>query len=232
MPKVLEMEEMGNFEVLKWMRDTRKRHDKEDREAKAAGLDLKPRSRNLERAFEKHERHLARDNYPYEKNKSVHNEDYDVDEVTEKLNQAIVNRVHRPIMEKYQAKYRSQEMTGDEAQQGYDEESEPKILTTSELVMIHNHAPTTVETLSPMIEQHDERFTEAELGLIVEAIVEILRPDEKAGKDKKRKKKKKTNPEAAGGAQDQPEDSLSVDGGAEAAEMGLEETATMKQALR
>lgn len=180
MPKVLAMEEMGNFEVLKWMRDTKKRHETEDEQCKANGLVLKPRPVNLNKAFDKHERHLTREIYPYDSNPSVYNPNYDIDEVVAKLNQAILNRLHEPILQKYQDKVRAQEMTVKEAEKKFEEEGEPKVLSEMELMQLHNLAPTGMETLQLMIEQWEERFTEDEMEEILEAVVEVLRPDELA----------------------------------------------------
>lgn len=182
MPKILAMEEMGNFEVLRWMRATKKRHEAEDEQYKAEGLVLKPRPVNVKKAFEKHERHLTRDVYPYDQNPSVHNDNYDIDEVVNKLNQAILARVHEPILRKYQDTVRAKELTVKEAEKKFDEEGEPKVLSEMELMQLHNLAPRGMETLQLMIEQWEERFTEEEMGQILEAIMEVLRPDELAAK--------------------------------------------------
>lgn len=180
MPKILAQEEMGNFEVLKWMQETKKRHAREDREAEAQGLTLKPRPTNLIKSFEKHERHLKRDVYPYAKNPSVHNEDYDIDEVVNKYSHAVIERVHKPILKKYQGKVRSGDLTKKEAEDQMEEETEPKVFSEMELMQLHNLAPTGMEALQLIIEQWEERFTEEEMGVILEVTSEILRPDEVA----------------------------------------------------
>lgn len=185
MPKITNMEEMGNFEVLKWMQDTKKRHAKEDAEAAAANLKLPPRPANLAKAFEKHEHHLKRDIYPYEKNPSVYNEKYDIDDIVTKFNNVVLDRIAKPILKKYQDKVRQQEMTAKEADKAMEKETEPKVFTEMELMQLHNLAPTTMETLQLIIEQWEERFTEEEMGVILEIVMEVLRPDEL--KEKKEK---------------------------------------------
>lgn len=216
------MEEMGNFEVLQWMRDTKKRHAKEDRETEAQGLNLKPRPTNLKKAFEKHERHLTRDVYPYEKNPSVHNENYDIDVVVEKLNVAFVEAVHKPILAKYRAKIRSGELSKKQAEDKMEEEQEPKIFSEMELMQLHNLAPTTHETLQLCIEQWEERFTDEEMGKILEVIAEILRPDELAAKKGEQ-----------GFAGDEPVAAKDTSANAGSDDKkGLGETAKMQEALR
>lgn len=185
MPKVLAMEEMGNFEVKQWMADTKKRHEREDREAEAQGLVLKPRPTNLKKAFDKHERHLNRDVYPYAKNPSVYNENYDIDEVVDKFNHAVVDRVHRRVLKRYQDKLRSGELTKKQAEDQMEAENDPKIFSEMELMQLHNLAPKNIEGLQLIIEQWEERFTEEEMALILDAVMEILRPDELAAKQEK-----------------------------------------------
>lgn len=178
MPKILGMEEVTNFEVLKWIRDTKKRHAEEDAQYEAEGLVLKPRPLNFKQALEKHERHLTKDFYPYEKNPSIYNENYDIDEACQKLNVAVVERVHRPIQKKYRDKVSAKEMTLKEAEEAYDKETDPKLFTEMEIMMLHNLAPKGMEALQLIIEQWEERFTEEEMSLVLEAVADILRPDE------------------------------------------------------
>lgn len=216
------MDEMGNFEVLKWMRETRERHAREDREAEAEGLVLKPRPAALNRAFEKHERHLTRDVYPYEKNPSVHNEKYDVDVVVKKLYDLHIERVCRPILRKYEGKVRAGELSKKQAEDKMDEELDPKCFTEMELMQMHNLAPTGIETIQLCIEQWEERFTEEEMQVILECIAEILRPDELAAKKAK---------QGSSAAEEVKKVETEVEAGGEK-DTGLGETGKMKDALR
>lgn len=178
MPKILASDDMMNFEVLQWIRDTKQRHAEEDAQAESEGLQLKPRPANFKKAMEKHERHLTRDVYPFEKNPSVYNENTDIDDLCAKLNHAVIKRVHQPIQEKYKAKIAAKELTVKEAQEKFDKETEPKCFADFEISQLHNLAPKGLETLQLAIEQWEERFTEAEMLLILEAVKEVLRPDE------------------------------------------------------
>ncbi|KAK3708021.1 hypothetical protein LTR37_011714 [Vermiconidia calcicola] len=176
--KVLDMNhQMSNAEVLHFVKKKRQQHDQEDSEARAQGATPAPRPENFLNALEKHERHLTSDAYPYVKNPSAY-EGKNQDASQAKFGDAHMEKVQAPLFESYKEKIRQKLLTVKEAQDKLGADQDKKELTETELLMIHNHAPTCVEMLQPMIEEVDDRFTAEELEAIVECIKEVYRVDE------------------------------------------------------
>jgi hypothetical protein len=181
MPKVLEMEQkMSNAEVLDWLKQTRARHAREDAEDKAAGIEPTPRPENFLDAMTKHERHLKSDTYPYEKNPSAYagkNQDVSL----RRFNDEHFEAIHIPVFEKFKAAITAKAISKEEGAEQMEQEQLRKEISEEELLMIHNHAPKTVEMLQPMLENWEERYTLEELQVIVDVIKDVYRQGEMAG---------------------------------------------------
>jgi hypothetical protein len=178
MPKILEMEQkMSNAEVLIWMKQTRQRHQKEDADDAAAGITLTHRPKNYLDALTKHERHLTSSAYPYEKNPSAY-EGKNQDVSLRKFNDEHFDKIHIPVFEKFKARIQKKLIDANEGAEQMEQEQLRKEISEEELLMIHNHAPMTVELLQPMLENVEERYTVEELQIIVDVIKDVYRQDE------------------------------------------------------
>lgn len=180
MVKILAMDQkMSNAEVLDWMKQTRARHAEEDAEDKAGGKEPTGRPQNFLDAMTKHGRHLKSDAYPYEKNPSAYagkNQDISL----HKFNDRHFEEIHQPVYEKFKAAIIAKLISPKEGGDKMEEEQLRKEISEEELLMIHNHAPKTVEMLQPMLENVEERYTVEELQIIVDVIKEVYRKDELA----------------------------------------------------
>ena len=171
---------MSNAEVLDWLKQTRARHAREDAEDTAAGNKPSPRPQNFLDAMTKHERHLKSDAYPYEKNPSAYagkNQDISL----RRFNDEHFEAIHTPIFEKFKAAIKAKVISKEEGAEQMEQEQLRKEISEEELLMIHNHAPKTVEMLQPMLENWEERYTVEELQVIVDVIKDVYRQDELAG---------------------------------------------------
>lgn len=246
-----EFEEVGSMEALQIMADIRKRHAEEDEEEKAnlkAGEVFVPRPAKLYKTLEKHERHLNRDVYPHsnDKNNSIY-ADFDRDSTIKAFEEAFLAKVHQPVVDYYIQKKKNKEMTYAEAKEEMDTVMDKKCLEEIEILNIHNIAPKEMEPLQTMIEEWEDRFTLEDMQLILDVVMEVLRPDELKERNalkeerKQRKKGKKAAEKAkkaegagAGGAISGGQEDVAA--GAEEkegdAKVGLAETAKMGEALR
>ena len=177
--KVLDTDHvMSNAEVRDWIKKKRNQHKREDDEDKAKGLEPAPRPQNSLDSLEKHERHLNSDAYPYAKNPSAY-EGKNADISLKQFSETHFEKIQDPLTEKYKDLIRQKLLSVKEAQKQLEVEQEKKDLTETELLMIHNHAPTCVEMLQPMIESWEERYSVEEMEKIVECVEEVYRADEK-----------------------------------------------------
>ena len=193
MPKVLEMEQkMSNAEVLDFLKQTRLRHQKEDADDAAAGVTLTHRPKTYLDALTKHERHLTSDAYPYMKNPSAY-EGKNQDVSLRKFNDEHFDKIHVPVFEKFKERIQKKLIGANEGAEQMEQEQLRKEISEEELLMIHNHAPMTVELLQPMLENVEERYTVEELQIIVDVIKDVYRTDEleakKAAAEEKAKAK-------------------------------------------
>ena len=180
--KILDLDHvMSNAEVLEWTKRKRAQHDREDEQDRTKGINLTHRPKNLIESIEKHERHLTSDAYPYVKNPTAYNGAENQSLSQKKFSDATMEKIQVPIYEKYKDMIRKKQLSVKKAQDDMGEEQEKKELTETELLMIHNHAPTCVEMLQPMIENIDERFTVEEQEVLVECVKEVYRVDEMGG---------------------------------------------------
>lgn len=176
--KVLDLDHhMSNAEVLEWAKNKRQQHAREDAEDKKADLHCTPRPQNFLDALDKHERHLKSDAYPYEKNPCAY-EGSNADTSLQAFSKLYMDRIQRPLAERYKQLIRDKLMTVEEAKKEQEKEQERKDITETELLMIHNHAPTCVEMLQPMLENVEDRFTVEEQEIMVECVKEVYRVDE------------------------------------------------------
>ena len=186
--KILDLDhQMSNADVLNWMQQKRDQHKREDEEDRAAGITPTPRPANFMKMLDKTERHLTSDAYPYVNNPSAYKGD-NTDISIHKFGDIRFERIQNPIYEKYKDAIRKGLMSNAEAKEKMGAEMEAKEITEPELLMIHNHAPKTVEMLEPMLEEVEERFTKEELQIIVDCIGEVYRADELKASRKERKK--------------------------------------------
>lgn len=173
---------MSNIDVLKWMKEKREQHAKEDAEDKRAGLPKQKRPQNFMKALDKHEKELKSKKYPYTKNPKA----YSGYEAMELFDNRVIDEIIEPLGEKY----RGNGHTEEELENTLGKEQEEKSLTETELLTIMNHAPKNVEMLKPMIENVEERYTQEELEKIVDCVWEVYRyneerplEEEEAGED-------------------------------------------------
>ena len=182
---------MSNAEVLTWMKNKRKQHAREDADDREQGITPTPRPQNLVDSLKKHERHLKSSHYPYEKNPSAY-EGTNQDRSVHDFSEATMQKIQVPLVEDYRTAIKAKFKTVKEAQDELEVLQEKKELTEMEILMIHNHAPTSVETLQPMIEDIEKRFTEKEQEMLVECIKDVYRADEmKAAVEKAEKEPEK-----------------------------------------
>ena len=251
MPIVHSEEELGNIELLQFINDTEKRHAEEDEIEKAnlkPGETFIPRPQKVYRTFAKHRAHLNRDVYPYKANPKLYDlENYNLEEETG-FDNAVHNRIQVPWAEKYRLKVRNKEMSAKDAEKERDEGLDKKCLTEMEFMNIYNIAPKEMTALQLIIEDSDDRFTPEEMEIILNAVMEFLRPEEYKAREqlkeerRQRKKAKKAAGKAAKTADDAdeaaptiPDEQDDVAGGAEEKpeeKKGLSETAKMLQAIR
>ncbi|KAF2480134.1 hypothetical protein BDY17DRAFT_303286 [Neohortaea acidophila] len=168
---------MSNAEVAHWISQKRAQHAREDAQDKASGARPTPRPPNFLKSLEKHERHLSSDAYPYEQNPSAYKGD-NSDKSIAKFQAEHMSRIQEPLAAKYKDAVRKKELSVREAQVKLEMEQEKKELTEAELLMIHNHAPTSAEQLQPMIESVDDRFTPQELEVLLDIILKVFRVDQ------------------------------------------------------
>jgi hypothetical protein len=178
MVKVLEVEgHLTNAEVLQFIASKRLQHTREDGEDSNDGKENdRSRPQRFMKSLAKHERHLIPDSYPYTKNPSAYGSQ--LEKTHQQLLDLHMERIQKPIFESYMARALAKESTGAELKAQMQAELDRKELTETEWLMIANHAPTTTEMLHPMIEQCDERYTQEELGVLVQAIKDTYRKDE------------------------------------------------------
>lgn len=168
---------MSNAEVAHWISQKRAQHAREDAQDKATGARPSARPANFLRSLEKHERHLKSDAYPYEQNPSAYAGD-NSDKSIAKFLEEHMSRIQEPLAAKYKQAVQKKELSVREAQVKLEMEQEKKELTEAELLMIHNHAPTSAEQLQPMIESVDDRFTQQELEMLLDIILKVFRADQ------------------------------------------------------
>ena len=193
--KVLDLDHhMSNAEVKDWIKRKREQHAREDAEDKKADLHCTPRPQNFLDALDKHERHLKSDAYPYEKNPSAY-DGRNADTSLQAFGKAYMDGIQVPLGQKYKELVRerltklketkegedyekSRKDVIKQAQKDLEVEQDRKDITETELLMIHNHAPTCVEMLQPMLENVEDRFTLEEQEIMVQCVKDVYRVDE------------------------------------------------------
>ena len=96
-----------------------------------------------------------------------------------KLDERIIDPLEAGWKEELSKKGQGGARSKEEILKEFDKVHEMKGLTKTEHLVIYNLAPQCVETLQNIIVDHEERFTEDEMAIILETINEVYRCGEK-----------------------------------------------------
>lgn len=197
MPKVLDMEMVSNAEVLNFIKAKKTEYKQQDSEDAKAGRKGLSRPKTVIRSLDQHQEHLESEHYPYASNPSVYGKAGMTKTLTgaskpdnqarsdvaaeSKFSKLFAEQIILPTVKTRIAAKKTRlgrDLSPEEKETIINDVDNQRYFSETERLMVINHAPTCLETLQPMIDSIEERYTEEEQALIVDAIQQAFRPDQ------------------------------------------------------